>query len=90
MDIGFFITPNSKGWVFVKEQWPPTILRENDTELVCWDIPAYEDYDRLRPLLYSGVDLIVLCAAVDDKQSLNAITERVSWIISSFDCEVCN
>jgi small GTP-binding protein len=43
-----------------------------------WDTAGQDEYDRLRPLSYSGANAILLCFALDSKQSFVNLTER--WI----------
>lgn len=39
-------------------------------ELALWDTASQEEFNRLRPLSYSGVDIVMVCYAVDNSQSL--------------------
>jgi small GTP-binding protein len=69
------------------ERYVPTIF-ENYTQSVdilgvpyklrIWDTAGQDEYDRLRPLSYSGANAILLCFALDSKQSFGNLTER--WI----------
>jgi small GTP-binding protein len=69
------------------ERYVPTIF-ENYTQNVeisgipytlrIWDTAGQDEYDRLRPLSYSGVNAILLCFALDSKQSFVNLTEQ--WI----------
>jgi small GTP-binding protein len=69
------------------ERYVPTIF-ENYTQSVdingvpyklrIWDTAGQDEYDRLRPLSYSGANAILLCFALDSKQSFVNLTER--WI----------
>ena len=69
------------------ERYVPTIF-ENYTQdveiggepykLHIWDTAGQDEYDRLRPLSYSGAHAILLCFALDSKQSFLNLTER--WI----------
>ncbi|KAH0792622.1 putative GTPase Rho1 [Histomonas meleagridis] len=69
------------------ERYVPTIF-ENYTQEVTilntpyklriWDTAGQDEYDRLRPLSYSGAHVILLCFALDLKQSFVNLTER--WI----------
>jgi len=45
-------------------------------ELALWDTAGQEDYDRLRPLSYPETDVIVICYAVDNPDSLLNIEDR--------------
>lgn len=42
-------------------------------ELALWDTAGQEEYSRLRPLSYTGADLLMVCYAVDNKQSLDNV-----------------
>ena len=42
-----------------------------------WDTAGQEDYDRLRPLPYTGADVFVLCFSVDQRVSLENI--KAKW-----------
>lgn len=69
------------------ERYVPTIF-ENYTQdatlngspykLHIWDTAGQDEYDRLRPLSYSGANAILLCFALDSKQSFANLSER--WI----------
>ena len=69
------------------ERYVPTIF-ENYTQAVdiqgvpyklhIWDTAGQDEYDRLRPLSYSGANAILLCFALDSKQSFVNLSER--WI----------
>jgi small GTP-binding protein len=69
------------------ERYVPTIF-ENYTQnadivgvpykLRIWDTAGQDEYDRLRPLSYSGANVILLCFALDSKQSFVNLTDR--WI----------
>jgi small GTP-binding protein len=69
------------------ERYVPTIF-ENYTQIVYIGGVAYkcrirdtagqDDYDRRRPLSYSGANAILLCFALDSKQTFVNLTER--WI----------
>lgn len=45
-------------------------------DLALWDTAGQEDYDRLRPLSYPDTDVVVLCYAVNDRQSLDVIGNK--------------
>lgn len=47
-------------------------------ELVIWDTAGQEDYDRLRPLSYADVHVILLCYSIDAPDSFQNITEK--WV----------
>jgi len=44
-----------------------------------WDTPGQDEYDRLRPISYHESDVVLLCFALDDRQTLQNVNER--WII---------
>jgi len=50
-------------------------------QLALWNTAGQEDYDRLRPLSYSGSHVILICFGVDSPDSLDNVQEK--WI-----CEV--
>ena len=41
-----------------------------------WDTAGQEDYDRLRPLSYPETDVVLICYAVDNPDSLMNVEER--------------
>ena len=45
-------------------------------ELALWDTAGQEDYDRLRPLSYPDTDVILMCFAIDNPDSLENIPEK--------------
>ena len=45
-------------------------------ELALWDTAGQEDYDRLRPLSYPDTDVILLCFAINNKDSLENVSEK--------------
>ncbi|CEP64482.1 Rho family GTPase RHO4 LALA0_S11e05160g [Lachancea lanzarotensis] len=47
-------------------------------ELALWDTAGQEEYNRLRPLSYTDVDLLMVCYAADSKTSLHNAEEL--WI----------
>jgi len=55
-------------------------------ELELSDTGGQEDYDRLRPLSYSGSHVILICFAVDSPNSLDNAHEKVR---RSPLCRVC-
>jgi small GTP-binding protein len=69
------------------ERYVPTVF-ENYTQRVdilgvpynmhIWDTAGQDEYDRLRPLSYNRANVILLCFALDSKQSFVNLTER--WI----------
>ncbi|CAK9438770.1 uncharacterized protein LODBEIA_P29940 [Lodderomyces beijingensis] len=44
-------------------------------ELALWDTAGQEEYDRLRPLSYPDVDLLLICFALDNVTSLSNVKE---------------
>jgi len=46
-------------------------------ELALWDTIAREEYDRLRPLDYSGAHVILICFTVDSPDSLYNVEGKV-------------
>ncbi|SCV01836.1 LAMI_0G14048g1_1 [Lachancea mirantina] len=47
-------------------------------ELALWDTAGQEEYNRLRPLSYTDVDLLLVCYSVDNKTSLFNVEEL--WV----------
>ncbi|KAF7300184.1 Rho1 GTPase [Mycena kentingensis (nom. inval.)] len=47
-------------------------------ELALWDTAGQEDYDRLRPLSYPDTDVLLICFAIDNPDSLENAREK--WI----------
>ncbi|KAH3688703.1 hypothetical protein WICPIJ_000303 [Wickerhamomyces pijperi] len=45
-------------------------------ELALWDTAGQEEYDRLRPLSYADVDVILICYAVDAPVTLGNVKEK--------------
>lgn len=43
-----------------------------------WDTAGQDEFDRIRPLSYSGADAILLCFSLDSKSSLYNLSEK--WI----------
>ena len=48
-----------------------------NVELALWDTAGQEDYDRLRPLSYPDSHVIVICFAIDSRDSLENVEEKV-------------
>lgn len=44
-------------------------------ELALWDTAGQEEYNRLRPLSYTNVDVLMVCYSVDNKVSLKNVEE---------------
>uniref|UniRef100_A0AC34FHA3 Uncharacterized protein n=1 Tax=Panagrolaimus sp. ES5 TaxID=591445 RepID=A0AC34FHA3_9BILA len=62
-----------EGCVFDQMQVNNTVL-----EIAPWDTAGQEDYDRLRPLSYPDSDIIIICYAIDNPDSLKNVTKK--WI----------
>ena len=69
------------------ERYVPTIFENYtqdavingvDYKLHIWDTAGQDEYDRLRPLSYSGANAIFLCFSLDSKQSFVNLSER--WL----------
>ena len=45
-------------------------------ELALWDTAGQEDYDRLRPLSYPDTDVILLCFAINSRDSLENVSDK--------------
>ena len=53
-------------------------------ELALWDTAGQEEYERLRPLSYPGVDLLLICFALDNITSLQNIRDVWFQEVSHF------
>ena len=60
-------------------------------ELGLWDTAGTVDYDRLRPLSYNNpqCDVILVCYAIDQPDSLENVTEKVQCVASCCCCCCC-
>ena len=56
----------------------------SQVELALWDTAGQEDYDRLRPLSYPDTDVILLCFAINNKDSLENVCEKWKPEVSHF------
>ncbi|CAL9731681.1 GTP-binding protein Rho4p [Monosporozyma unispora] len=45
-------------------------------ELALWDTASQEEYNRLRPLSYTNADVLMICYAINDSESLQHAEER--------------
>ena len=51
-------------------------IDNKDVELSLWDTAGQEDYDRLRPISYVNINVVVMCFSIDNPESLdNALTK---------------
>lgn len=77
--------------VFSKDEFPevyvPTVFENyvadieidgKQIELALWDTAGQEDYDRLRPLSYPDTNVLLICFAVDNPDSLENVPEK--WV----------
>ncbi|XP_050406790.1 ras-like GTP-binding protein RHO isoform X2 [Patella vulgata] len=75
--------------VFSKNEFPeehiPTVFENyvadifvdnQHVELALWDTAGQEEYDRLRPLSYSNNDVVLMCFSLDNKDSLDNVSEK--------------
>lgn len=78
-------------FAFTKDEFPdkyiPTVFENYVSdievegklvELALWDTAGQEDYDRLRPLSYPDTDVILMCFAIDSRDSLENI--QAKWV----------
>ncbi|KAJ5074463.1 ras-like gtp-binding protein rho [Anaeramoeba ignava] len=77
--------------VFVKDEFPevyvPTVLQEDvadisvdevEYELNIFDTAGQEDLDRLRPTVYPGTHVALICFSIDRPESFDAIETK--WV----------
>jgi small GTP-binding protein len=50
-------------------------------ELALWDTAGQEDFDRIRPLSYAGVDVVLVVFAVNYRTSLDNVVDKVKILI---------
>lgn len=55
-------------------------LDNKSVELALWDTAGQEDYDRLRPLSYFETDVVIICFAVDNKNSFQNVRDKVNYL----------
>jgi len=61
----------------VFENYTAHMKKDDQTILLhLWDTAGQEDYDRLRPLSYPGADIVLLCFALNNPASLDAIASK--------------
>ena len=74
------------------QEWIPSALEkyvadvEVDgqlVELALWDHSGMEEYDRVRPLSYSGADVVLMCFAIDSPDSLDNVQGKVCGFLMS-------
>uniref|UniRef100_A0A3Q2R0B5 Ras homolog gene family, member Aa n=2 Tax=Fundulus heteroclitus TaxID=8078 RepID=A0A3Q2R0B5_FUNHE len=83
--------------VFTKDHFPevyvPTVFENyvadievdgKTVQLALWDTAGQEDYDRLRPLSYPDTDVVLMCFSVDNRDSLENISEKWSPEVKHF------
>ena len=65
----------------------PTILENyvvdvrldgSEVKLDLWVTAGQDDYDRFRPTIYPGSDVILVCYSIDAPESLENVLEKVS------------
>lgn len=49
---------------------------ERTVSLVLWDTAGQEDYDRLRPVCYQHCNVVIVCFAVDSRNSYNNVIDK--------------
>lgn len=50
-------------------------------ELALWDTAGQEDFDRIRPLSYAGVDVVLVVFAVNYRTSLANVVDKVRFSV---------
>jgi Ras family protein A len=53
-------------------------------ELALYDTAGQEDYDRLRPLSYTGAHVFLICFDISEPDTLDNVWEVVSLALSRF------
>ena len=75
------------------EDYEPTIfenhheMRQYNGKTYClhlWDTAGQEEYDRLRPMSYAKADVVLICFALNSKESLKSVTKRWMLEINEF------
>lgn len=79
--------------VFIRGEFQPifmpTILENyvaevrvdgREVELAIWDTAGQEEYERLRPLVYPGSHVILICYSIDCPDSLENVPIKVSIV----------
>ncbi|OHT12878.1 small GTP-binding protein [Tritrichomonas foetus] len=70
------------------EDYEPTIfenhheMRQYEGKTYClhlWDTAGQEEYNRLRPMSYAKADVVLICFALNNAESLKNVTAR--WIL---------
>ena len=70
------------------EDYEPTIFESHHEmrkyqgktyTLHLWDTAGQEEYDRLRPMSYSKCDVVLVCFALNDRESFKNVTEK--WFV---------
>lgn len=91
--IDTFPRPLSLQFPWLTQVYVPTVFENyvadididgKRVELALWDTAGQEDYDRLRPLSYPDSHVILICFAIDSKDSLDNVQEKVISADSSF------
>ncbi|KAF9578067.1 hypothetical protein BGW38_006349, partial [Lunasporangiospora selenospora] len=52
------------------------VIDNKPVELFLWDTAGQEDYDRLRPLAYPDTDVILICFAIDNRDSFENVLDK--------------
>ena len=51
-------------------------------EMALWWTGSMEDFDRMRPLSYRNTDVILICFAIDDRESFENVMQTVITTIA--------
>lgn len=62
--------------VFVNSNFKKDGPNGKNVELALWDTASHESYNRLRPLSYTNADLLMVCYAINDGDSLQHVEDR--------------
>ncbi|KCV69632.1 Ras like family, member A [Fonticula alba] len=61
----------------VFDSWVATVhLEDRVVQMSMWDTAGQEEYDRLRPLSYPSTDIVLICASVDEPDSLANVVDK--------------
>uniref|UniRef100_H3AWX2 Ras homolog family member D n=1 Tax=Latimeria chalumnae TaxID=7897 RepID=H3AWX2_LATCH len=71
------------------ETYVPTVFEKysatfwvgkKQVEMTLWDTAGQEDYDRLRPLSYTGANVVLICYDVTSPSSYDNVLTKTQWL----------